>query len=596
MTAKLKLALVAAVVAGFGALHLINELAIERYPPVWTAPDGRSGYYLPADVRECMGARLFSNLADRTSSDLWRRCAATLHAQQAWDAFAWRYWALVVASVWTLLAPVVFAFAMQFARPPHRVLRGRRLLTGDAATRAFLKSAKPEIGQSGAGLEMLPGLAVSRERESRHWLIWGSVGSGKTQTMLHLVLSALERGDGVLVIDVKGDMTATLPGAPLLIAPQDRRSLIWDVARDCRTKQDARELAARIIPASHDPMWSDAAREILVVCVSTLQATKGDRWTWRDLHEIGTSSAEALLEMARLHHRDAARLLESPESRTTQSVLSTFQTHMHVVASLAEAWRSDANGRFAVSDWLHAPTPHRPVILQHDSRHPELSSIWIGGVLGLLASHVGSPSLAESRARRIWIFADEFPQLPRLANFSTFLDLGRSKGVIAVICAQDLAQLRAAYGHERADAWVGMIGTKIITRLNAGRGAEEASQLIGEQEIEREERSETVVGGKWSVTTNRRRDIRRVITADEIATRLGPRADHIRVLMLGQGNDALELQVPFVTLPVLRPGHVPADWERREPEPVEPARSTARILTMPTLSKGAADRIRDLGE
>ncbi len=300
-------------------------------------------------------------------------------------------------------------------------------------------------------------------------------------------------------------------------------------------------------------MWSDAAREILVVCVSTLQATKGDRWTWRDLHEIGTSSAEALLEMARLHHRDAVRLLESPESRTTQSVLSTFQTHMNVVASLSDAWRGDANGRFAVSDWLHAPTPHRPVILQHDSRHPELSSIWIGGVLGLLASHVGSPSLAESRARRIWIFADEFPQLPRLNNFSTFLDLGRSKGVVAVICAQDLAQLRATYGHERADAWVGMIGTKIITRLNAGRGAEEASQLIGEQEIEREERSETVVGGKWSVTTNRRRDIRRVITADEIATRLGPRGDHIRVLMLGQGNDALELQVPFVTLPVSAP-------------------------------------------
>ena len=117
-----------------------------------------------------------------------------------------------------------------------------------------------------------------------------------------------------------------------------------------------------------------------------------------------------------------------------------------------------------------------------------MSNAWIGGLLALLASAVGSPSLAESRERRIWIFADEFPQLPRLNNFSTFLDLGRSKGVVAVICAQDLAQLRATYGHERADAWVGMIGTKIITRINAGRGAEEASALIGDQEIERVER------------------------------------------------------------------------------------------------------------
>jgi Type IV secretion-system coupling protein DNA-binding domain len=79
--------------------------------------------------------------------------------------------------------------------------------------------------------------------------------------MLHLILPAIERGDGVMVLDVKGDMTATLPGDPLLIAPQDKRSLIWDVARDCRTKQDARELANRLIPDSQDPMWADAARD-----------------------------------------------------------------------------------------------------------------------------------------------------------------------------------------------------------------------------------------------------------------------------------------------------------------------------------------------
>ncbi|MFX8616525.1 type IV secretion system DNA-binding domain-containing protein, partial [Acinetobacter baumannii] len=88
---------------------------------------------------------------------------------------------------------------------------------------------------------------------------------------------------------------------------------------------------------SHDPMWADAAREVLVVCVSTLQATKGYQWSWRDLHEIGTASAETLLAMAQKHHVDAVRLLQNPDSRTTHSVLSTFQAHMHVVAALAVA-------------------------------------------------------------------------------------------------------------------------------------------------------------------------------------------------------------------------------------------------------------------
>ena len=126
------------------------------------SPDGRSGYYLPDDVRSCMGARLMSNLDDRVSELHWHRCAVALHTAQALDGFSWRYWTLIVAGVWTLLAPFGFAFATGFARPPHRVLRGRRLLTGETATRALCQSAKADIKQSGTGLELLPGLAVSR--------------------------------------------------------------------------------------------------------------------------------------------------------------------------------------------------------------------------------------------------------------------------------------------------------------------------------------------------------------------------------------------------------------------------------------------------
>jgi type IV secretory pathway TraG/TraD family ATPase VirD4 len=343
-------------------------------------------------------------------------------------------------------------------------------------------------------------------------------------------------------------------------------------------------------------MWSDAAREIAVACVAALQATQTERWSWHDLHEMATADTGTLLNLAKTYHRDIVRVLENPDSRTTHSVLSTFQAHMHVVAALGDAWRNSANGSFSVARWLERPMPHRPVILQHDPRYPELSHAWIGGLLALLASAVGSPALKESRERRIWIFADEFPQLPRLSHFSTFLDLGRSKGVITVIGAQDLAQLRATYGHQRADAWVGMIGTKIIAQINAGPGAEEASQLIGDQEIERVERSETVVGVQASTTTTIRREIRRVVTAAEIATRLGPRRDGIRVLILGVGQDALELTVPYVTLPERRPGHVPAPWVGKTPSPETGSLGPGQLRLVRPLSKTTAERIREMGD
>jgi hypothetical protein len=181
-----------------------------------------------------------------------------------------------------------------------------------------------------------------------------------------------------------------------LIAPQDHCSLVWDVANDCHTKQDARELAARLIPPSDDPLWSDAARDILVACVASLQATKPGFWTWRDLHTVATADKRTPHDTANAYHRDAVRLLEQPDNRTTQSVLSTFQAHIHVIAALVDAWDHNDNARFSVSNWLKRPTPYRPVILHRDGGYPELSNAWISGILAMLASAVGSPSLAES--------------------------------------------------------------------------------------------------------------------------------------------------------------------------------------------------------
>jgi hypothetical protein len=144
------------------------------------------------------------------------------------------------------------------------------------------------------------------------------------------------------------------------VAPHDRRSLVWDVAADCCVKQDARELAARFIPPSTDPMWSQAAQEIFVACIVHLQATKGQNWGWADLETVVTSDVDVLTEHARNHNPNALRLLNQPDSKTTLSILTTFQTHMRIVSVLAEAWPDSSAGRFSIRAWLHNPVLRRP--------------------------------------------------------------------------------------------------------------------------------------------------------------------------------------------------------------------------------------------
>jgi len=384
-------------------------------------------------------------------------------------------------------------------------------------------------------------------------------------------------------------------GDPLLVAPHDRRSFVWDVAADCSIKQDARELAARFIPPSSDPMWSQAAQEIFVACIVHLQATRGKDWGWADLERVVTADVDQLTAHARDHNPNALRLLNQPDSKTTLSILTTFQTHMRIVSVLAEAWPDPRARRFSIRAWLHNPVPYRPLILQHDPGYPELSRIWIGSMLGLLASAVGSPTLTESRERRVWLFLDEFPQLPPIKQFPTFLELGRSKGVAVVIGAQDTAQIRAVYGQDQAKSWFGMTGTKFITRINASEAAEDISRLIGEQEVERHTRSATNAGGKTSVTESIQHEVRRVVTASELASRLGPTRGGVRVLFMGLGEDVYELELPYLSLPKLREPIMPADWTRPPPAgPSTPTNGKMNPETLPPpsrLTKDLADQI-----
>lgn len=564
MTRRLRIISFLAAMGCFAAAAGVSYLGFKVWPPSATLADGRSALFPPSDVQVCIRARGLAWLGDRSGEAYWRACQDWLSRYQALTGYELRFWTAIGTGLAGLVALFVFAFSLRLDSISLKVLRGAKLQAGRRGLRSFARAAAAECQVHGQGVALVPSVPFGREREARHFLIVGSVGGGKTQTMLHLISEALARGDGLLVLDTKGDLMGGLPadGDPLLIAPHDRRSLIWDVAADCSIKQDARELAARFIPPSSDPMWSQAAQEIFVACIVHLQVTRGKGWSWVDLERVVTSDVDKLAAFAKDHNPNALRLLDQPDSKTTLSILTTFQTHMRIVSVLAEAWSDPSARRFSVRDWLHHPAPYRPLILQHDPGYPELSRIWIGSMLGLLASAVGSPTLSESRERRIWLFLDEFPQLPAVKRFPTFLELGRSKGVAVAIGAQDTAQIRAVYGQDQAKSWFGMVGTKIITRINASEAAEDISRLIGEQEVERRTTSSTRAGGKTSTTESTQREMRRVITASELGSRLGPTKNGVRVLMIGLGEDVYELELPYLKLPKLREPIMPADWTR----------------------------------
>ncbi len=111
-----------------------------------------------------------------------------------------------------------------------------------------------------------------------------------------------------------------------------------------------------------------------------------------------------------------------------------------------------------------------------------------------------------------------------------------------------------------------MIGTQVITRLNFGRGAEEASLMIGDQDVEYKVRSTGTGGGHSTTSESIHRETRRVVTAADLSNRLGPRRKSIRLALLGPGKDAYELDLPYVRQQQLRPASQPARWTYRATE------------------------------
>jgi hypothetical protein len=439
--------------------------------------------------------------------------------------------------------------------PDTRIIAGRRLYEGRAAQRELRDRAAADCAISGTGLKLHPDFPwfLSRDRETRHISVLGSVGGGKTVAIKPLLNAAIDRGDKCIIFDSKGDFSAEMAAPFVLLTPWDKRSHAWDIAKDCTTSQDARELAARLVPESQDPMWSNAARQILSAVVQKLQDDLPAAWGWKDLY-LAICLPQTALAAIVAKYAPEARATET-EGKTLDGILINFSSYMGIVSDLSAGWGdAPVDRRFSFSQWLHDKSPtQRVVILQGSGRYKELTKGYVQSVISLLSGRINSAEVGESRERRLWFFLDEFPQLGKLDGFASILEVGRSKGVCCVLGAQDLAQIQEIYGEYVAQTWGSLIGTQIVVRVNPGATAQFlAKEVIGYSTIEKL----IVHEGKPQPAQTQQQLL---LEPSDISDHLGPNKRGVRVVLLGFG-DAFILECPFSKSKKLREPSIEARW------------------------------------
>jgi GTPase SAR1 family protein len=490
--------------------------------------------------------------------------------RSAWSSYA-GFWthlgpgdkaAVVVRACAALLAAATPAALSARSRLTPRDglirLRGPQRLEGEDARRALRKRFAKQFRRR-PDHDLGPGIPFPGDMWTRHVLIVGGVGAGKTTFIKPLLRSVSAADEQMLVFDPKGEFTAELGDADIL-APWDARSLVWDIAADMKNTQLMRRFAAAIVAESADPMWSNAARQLLCGLLLCLRKTKGVEWGWRDLASLVALPQPDLLAIMREHHPEAVRVVERA-SVTTQGVLINLSAFCSPILDLADAW-GDAprERRIGFRCWIKGRSSRRQIVLQGHGAYEDLTQKYVAAIIGLISANVSSVEIADDPDRKIWIVADELPEMGKVPIRQLF-SVGRSRGVRCIVACQDFAQLEQIHGEQTVRALTSMCGTMIVGQMAPGDTAEKICKTIGSREHERMNISTSTSASGESRGLSFSRETVPLYSPNELASRLGPTTNGKGVtLLVLTGGDAHEIFYPFPVSQKVREAHVPAHW------------------------------------
>ena len=447
----------------------------------------------------------------------------------------------------------------------YRHVGGRVRLVGDVALRAARAKALEELDPTGksalrrADYLVHPQLPFTADRWTKMALIVGRVGSGKTVIMAPIAEQAILAGDKILIHDIKGDYLSifrkerdgrALKGNRVaLIAPWDERSLIWDISADTDTEQAAKELAARFIEASKDPMWANLAREVFVGCVKKLQydyAKTGEPWGFPELAALLEADPDTLEKVMLDVYPEAIRAITGADN-TVAGVLANMSSGCAPIFALALAWpKRDPRRMFSMREWVARPKVRHPaLIMAGNQKYQQLSQALSGTLFFVAAQTICSPELPDDPTRKLTLLLDEFPRLGKV-DVEPIIAVGRSKGVRVILGVQDLNQLKVTYGAEQAAGIAAMVSTTICTGSAAGESAEEIARWAGNEVVERS--SVSTSGGQGGSSHSWQSETRPVLLPSHISALGLVPGKGIRALMLGFDEAAaLVMLWPFFT-------------------------------------------------
>lgn len=336
---------------------------------------------------------------------------------------------------------------------------------------------------------VLGGVELSRSAETRHLLVIGLQGGGKT-VLLDAALDQIEqRRERRMIFDPKKDFVKGRydPARAVLLGPWDSRSVVWDAAADFDTPSRAYEFCQVLYQVAARPehkRWVGGAARIVagLIIAEMLDARREKRaaaWTWATVaDQIRSMSDVAMIVRAATGDSTIRTLIPSAFStgkltRDEVSITNTIPEGIDVIKMLAATDAAKPGAlRFSLRRWLtrEAHADIQTVIFNFDENYKTAAAVIFGAMLDVVSSTINS-SLPEQGADApggMWFVVDEAHQLGAegLTKLISLDAVARSRGMRMVIATQDESQFVSALGRDKAASLLALAGTRIYAQTS----------------------------------------------------------------------------------------------------------------------------------
>lgn len=347
------------------------------------------------------------------------------------------------------------------------------------------------MGHSAQGQPM--GVPVGEQMLSRHMLLLGGIGTGKSNAfnfLIRNVRSGLTDRDVVIIFDTKGDFYRDFyrPG-DVVISNDSRASggsgpdywnLFGEVSIDDRVEENILEIAkgffSEKLAHTSQPFFPNAAKDLFAALLLHMTRTEQFRDFRNNQALRSTFDTFSVASMKKI-------LQSHPDLKAMTSYIqdeNSGQT-LGVVAELQQMVREIFVGNFRKKGTLSMRQlvrrkGGRVIFVEYD--------LGIGAMLTPVYRLLIDLAIKEALCRtsnegNVYFFIDEFRLLPHLEHIDDGVNFGRSLGAKFFAGIQNIDQIAAAYGENLARSILSGFGTTLAFRVNDAGSREYIKNLFG---------------------------------------------------------------------------------------------------------------------